>query len=150
MPVKALAMIILLTACSYAGSGIKPFSTDGCSLFPDGTFSKPERWLECCTRHDMDYWRGGTREERRRSDQNLRACIVELGYPKLAEFMYNGVRWGGAPWWPSWYRWGYGWDYLRGYRPLSNKEKQSVQEAIEAYRNKKATKPPINPDPWED
>jgi hypothetical protein len=36
-----------------------PFTSDGCSAFPDGTFAQQQLWLSCCERHDYDYWKGG-------------------------------------------------------------------------------------------
>ena len=36
-----------------------PFTTDGCTLWPDGF------WQSCCVEHDMAYWCGGSAEERR-------------------------------------------------------------------------------------
>ena len=51
------------------------FTSDGCSMFIDGTFEKPELWKECCLLHDMAYWRGGTEEEEEEklADQKLEA-----------------------------------------------------------------------------
>ena len=40
------------------------FTSDGCSLFLNGTFEDPELWKVCCHKHDLAYWRGGTEEER--------------------------------------------------------------------------------------
>src|SRR5262245_15908951 len=34
-----------------------PFTTDGCSTFPDGA------WKSCCVTHDYAYWCGGTAED---------------------------------------------------------------------------------------
>ena len=47
---------------------LSDFSSDGCSLFVDGTFENPELWKECCLKHDIAYWRGGTEEERASAD----------------------------------------------------------------------------------
>lgn len=86
-----------------------PFTTDGCTLSPDGT------WQACCVEHDMIYWCGGSAEERRQSDARLRACVVGNGGRRIASIMYAGVRLGGSPWWPAYWRWGYGWPWLHGY-----------------------------------
>src|SRR5262245_42851965 len=45
------------------------FTTDGCSVWPDGS------WRECCLVHDVAYWCGGP-EERVRADQDLRSCVA--------------------------------------------------------------------------
>jgi len=45
---------------SYSNADeLKPFTSDGCSDFPDGTLTQKDLWLECCTAHDFTYWKGG-------------------------------------------------------------------------------------------
>ncbi len=106
---------------------LKPFSSDGCSLFPDGTLKQRELWLNCCTAHDKAYWAGGTQEQRREADEALKQCVADVGEPHIAELMLQGVRVGGSPHWPTSFRWGYGWPFGRGYKPLSDEEKQLVE-----------------------
>jgi hypothetical protein len=53
-----VAMIIMLGCAS--SSEIRPFESDGCSQFSDGTRSQRELWKPCCYEHDVAYWRGGT------------------------------------------------------------------------------------------
>lgn len=88
------------------------FTTDGCSLFPDGDYGG------CCVEHDKAYWRGGTAAERKAADAKLAACVAAKGhwYSKiLGKMMYLGVQLFGAPWFPTWYRWGYGWKYSKAW-----------------------------------
>ncbi|WP_155990840.1 hypothetical protein [Thalassolituus oleivorans] len=90
-------------------------------------------WCDCCFAHDLAYWRGGTEEERLAADQTFKACILEMTQDKpLAELMYRGVRIGGSAYFPTWYRWGYGWNYRsargRSYQPLSTE--QSAQADV--------------------
>ncbi len=59
-----LVVVILFFAGAENASDLAPFTTDGCSRFPDGTLSEPDLWLECCTVHDVAYWHGGTDEQR--------------------------------------------------------------------------------------
>ena len=114
---------------------IKPFSSDGCSLFPDGTIIERNLWCDCCLNHDLAYWRGGTEEERKWADETLRACVLEkTGNRALSDLMYSGVRIGGASIFPTWYRWGYGWPYGRGNRPLTGKEEESARKKLEEYK----------------
>jgi hypothetical protein len=54
----------------------------------------------------------------------------------LATMMYEGVRGGGHPAFPTWYRWGYGWEYGRGYEPLTENEQLQVREKLKAYWEK--------------
>ena len=104
------------------------FTTDGCSMFPDGDFDDPARWQACCVAHDKAYWRGGTYSEREAADAELEACVAELGLDTLGTTMYLGVRVGGSPWFPTSYRWGYAWPYLRGYAPLTAREEVLLRE----------------------
>ena len=111
------------------------FSSDGCSLFVDGTFEDPELWKECCLKHDIAYWQGGTEEERKAADIAFRECVKKkTGNSELAEVMYQAVRQGGEPYYPTWYRWGYGWPIGRGYRALTVAEKDLVKIKLAEYR----------------
>jgi len=44
--------------------------------------------------------------------------------------MLAGVRVGGSPYYPTPYRWGYGWPYARGYKALSDEEKAQVRTKL--------------------
>ncbi|WP_259397176.1 hypothetical protein [Shewanella sp. SG41-4] len=102
---------------------LAPFTSDGCSAFPDGTFEQGELWLACCQKHDYDYWKGGSFDERLTSDKALRACVANVGQPQIALLMLAGVRVGGSPYLPTQFRWGYGWSYPRDYGALTNDER---------------------------
>lgn len=118
---------------------LNPFTTDGCSLFPDGTYSNKTLWLDCCIEHDKAYWRGGTEEERKRADAELQECILrETGDAALAQLVYDGVRIGGSPFYPTWYRWGYGWRYGRTYAPLTHAERRLVAQRMREYDRTRA------------
>lgn len=137
--VLILACMILASACA-SSSTLHDFTSDGCSLFPDGTFGNGTLWCDCCFRHDITYWSGGTKEERLRADEILRDCVLErTNNTALAKMMYWGVRVGGHPIFPVWYRWGYGWDYGRGYGPLSTEEQKQVQEKLAEYLTTNST-----------
>lgn len=105
---------------------LQPFTSDGCSVFPDGTWAETTLWESCCFKHDYDYWKGGTQLERETSDKALQQCVTNLGEAKIAELMLAGVRAGGGPLWPTPYRWGYGWPLGRGYKALSDSEQKQV------------------------
>lgn len=114
---------------------LSDFTSDGCSLFVDGTFEKPDLWKECCLKHDIAYWQGGTQEERLKADLAFKSCVEnKTGDSTLAELMYDAVRVGGEPYFPTWYRWGYGWPIGRGYQKLSQQEQVLVQAKLEKYR----------------
>jgi hypothetical protein len=100
-----------LCAAGPAGPRVlpgKPFVTDGCSLWPDDGWGDP-----CCVEHDEHYSCGGTVTERAAADAALRRCVDERASTFVAWLMWVGVRTGGHPLFPTWYRWGFG----RHYRP---------------------------------
>ena len=115
--------VALASACAWAGE-LQAFSTDGCSLFPDRALIGSADWCDCCVKHDLAYWRGGSAEERLAADRELQACVNKAtDNASLAELMFAGVRTGGGPYFYTPYRWGYGWPYGRAYTPLSGDEK---------------------------
>jgi hypothetical protein len=91
-------------------------------------------WCSCCFQHDLTYWRGGTYEERQAADARLRDCVLEkTGNAALARLMYEGVRFGGSPYFYNWYRWGYGWSYDRKYQALTSEERRKADALVEEY-----------------
>lgn len=125
--------MLIFGGCQHPGpENIRPFTTDGCSQFPDGTHAHKNLWLRCCTEHDNKYWAGGTYDERANADLELRACVQSVGEPAIAELMLAGVRVGGSPWWSSAFRWGYGWPYTHGYKVLTPDELEQVRNQKEA------------------
>lgn len=137
---KGLGILaISLIACTRQVE-LAPFTSDGCSLFPDKSLIRQVDWCECCVIHDVAYWRGGTAAQREKADIALRQCILEkTGDKPLADLMYEGVRLGGSPYFYNWYRWGYGWSYDRKYDPLSAADLQSVRHRWGEFLNKKET-----------
>ena len=128
-------ILILFTFPSIAmGSELKPFTTDGCSSFPDGTLKQQSLWVNCCIRHDLAYWKGGSYDEKLQSDKALQSCVAEVGEPEIAAIMLAGVRVGGSPYFPTPYRWAYGWPYLRGYKTLSAEESQQVKDKLKLFK----------------
>lgn len=123
----AVSVFAFIPALLYA-SELKPFTSDGCSAFPDGTLAQRQLWLDCCTEHDRAYWKGGTYEERLDADRQLRACVARVGEPEVALLMLAGVRVGGTPYLPTAFRWGYGWSYPRFYGPLDQEELSMVKK----------------------
>lgn len=122
--------VFLITLCMVLGgcsSAIRPFASDGCSSFPDGTFVQSELWLQCCVEHDRSYWKGGTYSDRLDADEELRMCVKEVGEPEIALLMLAGVRVGGSPLWPTSFRWGYGWSYPKWYGELTEDELKQIK-----------------------
>lgn len=129
-----LVLFGMLAVHSHA-SDLKPFTSDGCSSFPDGPPTEPDKWKDCCLEHDKAYWLGGTYDDRRAADQALQDCITEVENSHLADLMWAGVRAGGSPYWPTSFRWSYGWPYTRGYRALTEEERQQAELLLKSHRH---------------
>lgn len=128
-----IASMVGITTDADAGERhLKPFTSDGCSLFPDGTHTQQALWHDCCTAHDVAYWMGGSQRQRQQADQALSACVAQVGAPNIARLMLAGVRVGGSPYLPTRFRWGYGWPFLRGYAPLTDTEIVRIKAYLHA------------------
>ncbi len=125
----------VLAITSAESETLAPFESDGCSSFPDGTLSQQALWLDCCTAHDLAYWRGGTAAERLAADNALEQCVATVGEPEIASIMLTGVRVGGTPYLPTKFRWGYGWPFPRGYKALTQAEQEAVDKALSTSAN---------------
>ncbi len=111
-----------------ASAVLHPFTSDGCSAWPDGWPGvKEDQWRHCCVLHDLRYYAGGTRSERFAADNELRRCVGKSGQKLATKLMavviQTGVVVGGEPGLPTTWRWGYGWKYDRGYAPLTTEER---------------------------
>lgn len=139
IPLSAL----LLTACAVAppsgpdsppASDLRPFTTDGCSKYPDRSTSTGQDWCSCCVAHDRAYWRGGSEADRLKADEELRRCVEDkTGDASRAALMFRGVRLGGGAHLPTPFRWGYGWPYGRGYQTLSAEESAQADRLQARY-----------------
>ncbi|MFC1730779.1 hypothetical protein ACFL6I_10645 [candidate division KSB1 bacterium] len=90
----------------------KEFTTDGCSLWLNNVFDND--FTDICIKHDIKYWKGGSVEDRKIADSELRESINE-SVPLMGDVMYIGVRLFGHPLIPSQWGWGYGFSYPFGY-----------------------------------
>lgn len=132
-----IALLLITTALVAKANDLQPFTTDGCSMWIDGTLEQPNLWRHCCVAHDLDYWKGGSEAERKESDTRIQACVQNTLGPGMADYMYNNVRWGGSPFWVNHYRWGYGWSYFdglwpRGYKEPTAEEQQQIARLLPA------------------
>ncbi len=132
--ILGLFTLLMLFSSGCWGENIKPFSSDGCSLFPDASLITKIDWCDCCYQHDLAYWRGGTKEQRNQADLALKQCIMDKTENKhLANMMFKGVQFGGSPYFYTWYRWGYGWSYGRGFTELNRGEIKQADDALILY-----------------
>lgn len=133
----SIAIVFLttwVTGCNKSSDTLSDFKSDGCTLFPDQSLIENIDWCECCLEHDIAYWQGGSKAQRLEADKNLRDCVLEkTGNQTLAETMYQGVRFGGSPYFYNWYRWGYGWNYSRKYQKLTSAEQRMVGDKLFKY-----------------
>jgi len=130
-----LALLTFLSSGAVADE-LKPFTSDGCSAFPDGTLEQNELWLNCCRAHDYAYWKGGSYHERVEADLALKECVSAVGKEEIALLMLAGVRVGGSPYFPTSFRWGYGWPYPKLYGELTESERRQVRELTESIIDK--------------
>jgi hypothetical protein len=132
---RSLSLVVLLSAPLCLQASLLDFTTDGCSLFPDGV--RGTSWCHCCIEHDLAYWKGGTAIERLAADEALRSCVTtSTGDQILAEAMYQGVRMGGAPYSLTPYRWAYGWTEHRFYQSLTPAELIQANYLQQQYLSK--------------
>lgn len=114
---------------------LNAFTSDFCSQWPEGEFLKSS-WADCCFVHDLQYWFGGSEDERKAADQDLKQCVKLSGAELNSFVMYIGVRIGGMPG-PASYAWGYGWSSWRGYQSVTLEEmlqgKVLLEEAASEY-----------------
>ena len=52
------------------------FVSNGCSGFREA------RFFSCCFTHDLTFWAGGNRGDRRRADLALRQCLIDISHNK--------------------------------------------------------------------
>lgn len=136
---KYLVFLLLISCSNLAAHRLKPFTSDGCSSFPDGTFTKRNLWLNCCIAHDKAYWLGGNYEQRKHADNQLKVCVKESGQDEIAALMRAGVRVGGSPFWPTSYRWGYGWEPNKGYFELTANDINLAEQLLLEYEQQQAS-----------
>ncbi len=124
---KSLKLLSLLCLVFMAPSlkaelKLKPFETDGCTMFADGTYAKPGLWKHCCTEHDLRYWFGGSVTDMDESDLRLRACVKSVAGENWAYVIYSGVRAGHHSPIKNKYQWSWGWVSTREKKPLTSAE----------------------------
>lgn len=129
---KLLTFILLAfsSISSYASNYLHDFESDGCSVVADGTIFEPNKWRNCCVKHDIHYWMGGTRWEKQIADDEFQLCMEDEGSPGWAVIYYLGVRANGHPGTGFSFQWGFGWEVNRGYQALSKEERESAMARL--------------------
>lgn len=114
---------------SYEQNELRSFTSDGCSMSPDKDFFIGNGdWLNCCYQHDIKYWLGGTRQDKKIADENFKQCLIKSGMSDIeTEAYYLAVVYGGSAYLPTSWKWGYGWKKSRGYAPLTRDELEQAK-----------------------
>ena len=106
-----------------------PFKTDFCTGWLDGTFEYD--WSECCLKHDLAFWAGGTLEDRNAMDKNLRQCVRDKANDFYATIIYFGVRAGRySPVKLESKKWGNAWGKEFTKRELTTREIQQLENSL--------------------
>ena len=71
--------LIAFNCWAQSGRELKPFATDYCTLYVEGTRSQPNLWRHCCVEHDLYFWCGGNLEDKKATD------IVGMDLTKVSE-----------------------------------------------------------------
>ena len=127
-----LVIGVIVSGCTENDSmELADFTSDGCSLFIDGTFENPELWKECCLKHDIAYWQGGTKEQRKQADLAFKNCVEKDGRFNTCLFNVRGS--------PCWRRASFSYLVSMGvwlacwsgeYKELTLSEKKVVEEKL--------------------
>lgn len=130
-----LGFFFFLIRFASATETLKPFTTDFCTGYREGTHDEPMKWAHCCIEHDLNFWVGGTANEREQADLGLKQCVTDTGEPQQAHIIYMGVRLGYySPYHIEDKRWGNGWyDRTRPhYQKISAVEFDLIKNSLSA------------------
>lgn len=119
-----------LTPALYAESKLKPFETDGCTMFVDGTPKNPGLWRNCCVEHDLRYWFGGSKADMDATDVRLKSCVEKVAGATWANIIYSGVRAGHHSPVKNKTQWNWGWVEKREYKPLTLPEVAVIKSEL--------------------
>ena len=134
---KLLITLVFLVSFSSAnaiesnGIELKPFKSDYCTMFFEGTWRRPGLWKDCCFDHDLRYWFGGTKSNQKKSDYVLKKCVRKKAGSFWANIIYLGVRAGHFSPVKNKHKWGWGWKNSIGFRSLNEQEKKYIIEKLE-------------------
>lgn len=127
-----LASLISCAAIAQNNGNLKPFLTDYCTGYAEGTRQKPDLWKHCCVEHDLYFWAGGSRDDRKQTDLRLRHCVEATGEMEVARLIYAAVTIGGAS--PIRFKtkeWGHAFEKRERYLSLTQQETALVIEHLE-------------------
>lgn len=127
-----LSMIFCSFFSLAEAQSLKPFETDYCTAYAEGTREQPELWKHCCVEHDLYFWAGGSHDDRKATDLRLKACVEATGEVQIARLIYLAVSIGGnSPIRFKTKEWGHSWTKRDRYLRLSEKETALILQALE-------------------
>lgn len=113
---------------------VKPFATDYCTSYPEGTRQQPDLWKHCCVEHDLYFWAGGSLEERKETDLKLKECVEATGAHVQAQLIYTAVAMGThSPIRFKTKQWGHSFEGRERYLKLSSQETSELIDFIESH-----------------
>ncbi|WP_408097820.1 hypothetical protein ACJVC5_02590 [Peredibacter sp. HCB2-198] len=127
---KYFFLLLMISSFAWADN-VRPFKTDFCTNFPEGTKEEPALWKHCCLTHDMFFWAGGSKRDRDVADLDLKSCIAKTGATQIAELMYLGVRAGSLS--PIKYpdkKWNNGWRDRPDFQGLTSGDITQIETEI--------------------
>jgi hypothetical protein len=131
MKLALIVSFLIFASADVHAEEMRSFATDGCTMSPEGTFSKPKLWRECCVAHDLRFWGGGTKAERNFADAKLKACVRKKAGATVANIFFTGVRIGRlAPWKIPKMRWSNAWPGQPPYRPLTEEQIHTLLDLL--------------------
>jgi hypothetical protein len=123
-------ILFLISFCAFA-TELKPFYTDLCTFFPEGTRLEPRLWEDCCVQHDLVYWAGGSKAQQKQSDKELKQCVTDKAGKMWGNLMYRGVRMGHLSPIKSKMKWGHGWGDNRSFQVLDKSEIVTIKALLQ-------------------
>jgi hypothetical protein len=126
-----LFTLLTSTTTIAASNRLASFQTDFCTGVPEGTPQNPTAWKNCCLKHDMFFWAGGDKSDRDQSDLDLKKCVEDKGYPKIAWVIYQGVRLGSySPIKFENKKWNFGWPERPEHQKLTSADIDQIEREI--------------------
>jgi hypothetical protein len=123
-------LILIMAPAVQAEIKLKPFETDGCTLFIDGPPNESGLWRNCCVEHDLRYWFGGSDVDMDATDLRLKSCVDKVAGATWASLIYSGVRTGHHSPIKNKYQWSWGWAKKREYKKLNPEEVNVVKAEL--------------------
>ncbi|MES2527896.1 MAG: hypothetical protein V4598_12460 [Bdellovibrionota bacterium] len=127
-----ILLTLFMNAKAFAvNDKLVSFQTDYCTGIPEGVPQNRTAWKNCCLKHDMFFWAGGDKKARDESDLDLKKCVEDKGYPKIAWVIYQAVRLGSySPIKFENKKWNFGWPERPEHQKLSSSDIDQIEKEI--------------------